>query len=59
MSGTPVRVFSVAKTVADCFRYRGRIGLDTAVDGLRRSSGRSGPRLSRSCTALRSIGSIP
>ena len=35
VSGTPVRVFSVAKTVADCFRYRGRIGLDTAVDGLR------------------------
>jgi len=35
VSGTPVRVFSVAKTVADCLRYRGRIGLDTAIDGLR------------------------
>jgi len=30
----PVRVYSVAKTVADCFKYRGSIGLDVAVEAL-------------------------
>ena len=29
-----VRAFCVGKTVADCFKYRGRIGLDTAVEAL-------------------------
>jgi hypothetical protein len=28
-------VFSAAKTVADCFKFRGRIGLDVAVAALR------------------------
>lgn len=31
----PVRVFSVAKTVADCFRHRRAVGLDVAIEGLR------------------------
>lgn len=31
----PVRVFSPAKTVADCFRYRNKIGLDVALEALR------------------------
>jgi len=30
-----VRITSSAKTVADCFRYRGRIGLETALEALR------------------------
>jgi hypothetical protein len=30
-----VRVTSVAKTVADCFKYRNRIGLDVALEALR------------------------
>ena len=34
MGGTAVRVFSVAKTVADCFKYRSKIGLDVAVEAL-------------------------
>jgi predicted transcriptional regulator of viral defense system len=34
MSGTDIHVFSVAKTVADCFKYRNRIGLDVAVEAL-------------------------
>ena len=34
MGGTPIRVFSVAKTVADCFRYRNKIGLDVAMEAL-------------------------
>jgi predicted transcriptional regulator of viral defense system len=29
-----VRVYSVAKTVVDCFRYRNKIGLDVALEAL-------------------------
>ena len=35
VEGVPVRVFSPAKTVADCFRYRNKIGLDVALEALR------------------------
>jgi len=31
----PVRIYSAAKTVADCFKYRNKIGLDVAVEALR------------------------
>ncbi len=31
----PVRIFDPAKTVADCFKFRSRIGLDVAVEALR------------------------
>ncbi|UVK48420.1 type IV toxin-antitoxin system AbiEi family antitoxin domain-containing protein (plasmid) [Mesorhizobium sp. AR07] len=34
VEGVPVKVFSVAKTVADCFRYRNKIGLSVAIEGL-------------------------
>lgn len=34
MGGTTVRVFSVAKTVADCFKHRNKIGLDVALEAL-------------------------
>jgi predicted transcriptional regulator of viral defense system len=30
-----VKVYSVAKTVADCFKYRNKIGLDVAIEALR------------------------
>jgi len=30
-----VRVYNVAKTVTDCFRYRNKIGLDVALEALR------------------------
>lgn len=30
-----IRVYNVAKTVADCFRYRNKIGLDVALEALR------------------------
>jgi len=29
-----VQVYSVAKTVADCFKYRHKIGLDVAIEAL-------------------------
>ncbi|WP_233200268.1 hypothetical protein [Blastopirellula marina] len=30
-----MRVYSPAKTVADCFKYRNKIGLDVAIEALR------------------------
>ena len=37
IEGVPVRIFSVAKTVADSFKYRNKIGLDVALEALRES----------------------
>jgi predicted transcriptional regulator of viral defense system len=34
VEGVPVKVFGVAKTIADCFRYRNKIGLSVAIEGL-------------------------
>lgn len=35
IDGVPVRVYSLAKTVADLFKYRNKIGLDVALEALR------------------------
>lgn len=35
LSGAKVRVYSAAKTVADCFKYRNKLGTDVAVEALR------------------------
>ena len=35
VGGVTVRVFSAAKTVADCFKFRNKIGADVAVEALR------------------------
>lgn len=35
VEGVPVRITCVAKTVADCFKYRNKIGLDVALEALR------------------------
>jgi len=35
VNGVPVKVFCMAKTVADCFKYRNKIGLDVALEALR------------------------
>lgn len=35
VEGTTVRVTGVAKTVADCFKFRNKIGLDVALEALR------------------------
>ena len=35
VEGSIVRVYSPAKTVADCFRYRNKIGPDVALEALR------------------------
>lgn len=35
IEGVQLRVYSPAKTVADCFKYRNKIGLDVAIEALR------------------------
>ncbi len=34
LDGVPVRVTSVARTVADCFKFRTKIGIDVALEAL-------------------------
>lgn len=35
IEGQPVKVYSVAKTLADLFKYRNKVGLDVALEALR------------------------
>jgi len=35
IEGVAVKIYSPAKTVADCFKYRNKIGLDVALEALR------------------------
>jgi Predicted transcriptional regulator len=35
VDGVPVRITSVARTVADCFKFRNKIGMDVALEALR------------------------
>jgi predicted transcriptional regulator of viral defense system len=35
ISGATLRVFSPAKTVADCFKFRSKVGLDVAIEALK------------------------
>ena len=35
LGATVVRVFSLAKTVADCFKFRTAVGTDVALEALR------------------------
>lgn len=35
VEGVPLKVFSPAKTVADCFKFRNKVGLDVALEALR------------------------
>lgn len=35
IEGVSVRVYSAAKTVADCFKFRNKIGLDVAIEALK------------------------
>lgn len=36
MDGVPVSIYGAEKTLADCFKYRNKIGLETALEALRR-----------------------
>lgn len=35
IEGIPVKIYNPAKTVADCFKYRHKIGLDVAIEALK------------------------
>ena len=34
LDGQPVRIYGIAKTIADCFKYRNKIGIDVALEAL-------------------------
>jgi predicted transcriptional regulator of viral defense system len=59
IEGVAVKVYQPAKTVADCFKYRNKIGLDVALEALRdyRKKHRSGMdelwRLAKICRVER------
>lgn len=50
IEGVPVKITSPARTVVDCFRYRNKIGIDVALEGLRPRVGPGGRRLAPLCT---------
>ncbi len=35
VDGVEIRVYSIAKTIADCFKYRNKLGMDIAIDALK------------------------
>ena len=37
IEGVPVKVTSIAKTIADCFKYRGKVSLDVALEALKQA----------------------
>jgi predicted transcriptional regulator of viral defense system len=37
IEGVPVKIYSLEKTIADCFKYRKKIGLDGALEALHES----------------------
>jgi predicted transcriptional regulator of viral defense system len=44
LEGVPVQIYSPAKTVVDCFKFRNKVGLDVAIEALqdyRRSRGKA------------------
>lgn len=44
IDGVDVRVYALAKTVVDCFRFRNKLGLDVAIEGLTQAVQRKGVR---------------
>ena len=47
IEGVDVRVYSAEKTLADCFKYRNKIGLDVALEALRAYRARRGARFQK------------
>lgn len=35
IDGVPIKIYSMEKTIADCFKYRNKVGIDVAVEALR------------------------
>jgi predicted transcriptional regulator of viral defense system len=47
----PVRITGIARTVADCFNCRNKIGLDVALNALKEALKAQGSRGGRGCRA--------
>jgi len=47
IDGIPVRIYGPEKTLADCFKFRNKIGLDVAIEALRSYNSRRGARLQK------------
>ena len=44
IDGVPVRIAGIARTVADCFKYRNKIGLDVILEALKEALREQGDR---------------
>jgi len=53
VDGVRIRVYDPEKTVVDCFKFRNRVGLDVAIEALKRCSQRRGFRPDRLLTYAR------
>jgi len=58
IDGVAVRVFNPEKTIADCFKYRNKIGLDIAIEALRSYRDRNGRKAMKSLLAYAEIGRV-
>ncbi len=45
IDGVPTRIYSAEKTVADCFKFRNKIGMDVAIEALRFWLGRKNRKI--------------
>ena len=53
IEGVKVPITSQAKTVADCFKFRNKIGVDVAVEALRDYLGKRGRSMDKLLAAAR------
>lgn len=47
IDGVPVRIYSPEKTLADCFKFRNKIGLDVAMEALKTYRSRGRPKFEK------------
>ncbi len=47
LDGIKVRIYSPEKTIADCFKYRGKLGEDIAIEALKSYISQSRPKLDK------------
>jgi predicted transcriptional regulator of viral defense system len=45
LDGLPVRIYSPEKTIADCFKYRNKLGMDVVLEALRLWNERRGRKV--------------
>ena len=55
LDGVRVKVHSPAKTVADCFKYRNKVGLDMAIESLRDCLGKKAATIDEIMHAARAV----